>query len=111
MKINYNDQRLIPFIGGLAIGGLGGAAFNQNHQNYMQYPVYYPNYYYQYPIYYQYPNPQVNIYNPVVQEEIEEGVPLEFANANPNLYRTKSEDYLKYKDVPEMESSFRSDMI
>ena len=44
-----NDKRLIPFIGGLAIGGLGGAAFNRyNYMPYYQYPVY------QYPYYYPY---------------------------------------------------------
>ena len=48
-----NDKRLIPFIGGLAIGGLGGAALNKNnYMPYYQYPVY------QYPYYTYYPYQQ-----------------------------------------------------
>ena len=52
-----NEQRLIPFLGGLAIGGLGGAIVDNNRYNYINQ---YPNYYNPYP-YYQYnyyPQPQ-----------------------------------------------------
>lgn len=57
----YKDQRLIPFIGGLAIGGLSGAAFNKNQYygspqaypyptQYNYYPTpYYPAQYNYYP--------------------------------------------------------------
>lgn len=52
-----NDKRLIPFIGGLAIGGLGGAAFNRyNYMPYYQYPVYQYPYYYPYQQQTYYPN-------------------------------------------------------
>lgn len=53
----YNNQRLVPFLGGLAIGGLSGVAFNNNGNKYpyYQYPQYYPNYQYQYPMQYSYP--------------------------------------------------------
>jgi len=48
-----NDQRLISFLGGLAIGGIGGAAFNNNRYPYYGTTYYYPPYYqnYQYPVY------------------------------------------------------------
>ncbi len=116
MKVNYNEQRLIPFIGGLALGGLGSSVINHQNMNYNYYPQPYP-YAYSYPIYYQYPviyqtnpNPQVNIYNPYVNktslETQDQSIPLEFEY---NEYRNT--DYLKQKDVPEMENYFRSDMI
>lgn len=50
------DQRLIPFLGGLVLGGVGGAAFDNKYQNYNYGYNYYPPYnnvYNQYPIYYQ----------------------------------------------------------
>ncbi len=50
-----NDERIIPFLGGAIIGGLGGAAIANNqgysgyYQPYYQQPVYYyPNGYYYY---------------------------------------------------------------
>ena len=54
-----NEQRLIPFLGGAIIGGIGGAAISNNqgygnyYQSYYPYPVYYyPSYYSPYPMYY-----------------------------------------------------------
>ena len=52
------DQRLIPFLGGLAIGGIGGAIFDNNR--------YYP---YQYPTNYYYPYQQYNSYYPLPQNQ------------------------------------------
>lgn len=46
------DQRLIPFLGGLVLGGVGGAAFDNKFQGYNYYPPY-SNVYNQYPTYYQ----------------------------------------------------------
>ena len=57
-----NDQRLIPFLGGLIVGGIGGAAFD-NKQPYYGYNYPYNNIYYQYPTYY-YPNNQLPINSP-----------------------------------------------
>ena len=58
-----NDQRLIPFLGGLAIGGIGGSIIDNNKINYAPYPYYvypYPQYNYYPTMYnYQYP-PLVN---------------------------------------------------
>lgn len=55
-----NDQRLIPFLGGLAIGGIGGAAFNNNRYPYYGYNYYQPYYTpYPYTNNYYYPNTQV----------------------------------------------------
>ena len=54
-----NEGRIIPFLGGAIIGGLGGAAIANNNQ-YGYYPqqVYYPPQGYYYPMngYYYYPN-------------------------------------------------------
>ena len=46
------DQRLIPFLGGLIVGGVGGSMVNNN-LPYYNYPPYYSNY--QYPTYNYYP--------------------------------------------------------
>ena len=52
-----NNERLVPFIGGLIVGGIGGAAVNSSKINgpiptYPAYPTYYPyppqQYYYPY---------------------------------------------------------------
>ena len=50
---NHLDERIIPFLGGAIIGGLGGAAI-ANNQGY-NYGGYYAPYYYAQPVYY-YPN-------------------------------------------------------
>lgn len=65
---NVNEERLIPFLGGALIGGLGGAAIanNQGYYGgayytpyYQPYGYYYPaNYYYSYPVNTYYPYPQ-----------------------------------------------------
>lgn len=57
-----NDQRLIPFLGGLVIGGVGGAAAEGNKQYYNN--SYYPPYYYNQPYYNNYPYQQYNNYYP-----------------------------------------------
>ena len=49
------DQRLIPFLGGLIVGGVGGSLID-NKNPYNNYPPYYSNY--QYPAYNYYPSYQ-----------------------------------------------------
>ena len=49
------DQRLIPFLGGLAIGGIGGQIIDNNRINYGYYPNPYPYYNNVYPQYNYYP--------------------------------------------------------
>ena len=116
-NINPNDQRLFPFVGGLVLGGVTGAAFSNNRFNQPYYyypmyypPVYYPNYNYQLATANQ---PQVNIYNPYITDKIvyEESTPLIFENSTTNQRSIqKANDYLSLKDVPVM-SNYRSDML
>lgn len=54
-----NDQRIIPFLGGAILGGLGGAAIANNNQQYGYYYPYQGAYYYPMNGYYY---PQVNYY-------------------------------------------------
>lgn len=54
-----NDTRLIPFLGGAIIGGIGGAAISNN-QGYNSYYPYYPQPVYYYTPYY---NPYPMNYN------------------------------------------------
>ena len=57
--LQQNNERLIPFLGGAIIGGIGGAALsnNQGYSNGPYYPYYYqpvyyyPSGYYPYPVY------------------------------------------------------------
>lgn len=52
-----NEERLFPFLGGLVIGGIGGASFETNkfgRPNYY-YPTNYGYYYYPQQVSYQYP--------------------------------------------------------
>ena len=59
----YNQRSLlIPFIGGVLIGGLGGYVLSKPNPTYY-YPTYYPYQYYQYP-YGTYSYPQNGNYNP-----------------------------------------------
>lgn len=57
--IKTSEDRLIPFLGGAIIGGLGGAAIanNQGYYGGGYYPYYQPVYYYPYS-YYSYPTYQ-----------------------------------------------------
>ena len=64
----YKDQRLIPFLGGLAIGGIGGSIIDNRYNYANQYPYYYNPYpyqqynYYPQPQYYQQYNPNMISY-------------------------------------------------
>lgn len=66
--VTNDEQRLIPFIGGALIGGLGGAAIASNRYQPMgyYYPTYYyptyPTYYYPYATYYGYPGSMGGFY-------------------------------------------------
>jgi len=57
---NSGDERLIPFLGGALIGGLGGAAIANNQQ---YYGGYYAPYYYTQPVNYGYYYPYGYYYN------------------------------------------------
>lgn len=84
-----NDKRLIPFIGGLAIGGLGGAALNKNnYMPYYQYPVY------QYPYYTYYPYQQTYYPNFNQQNMM----------TYPNLYQNNVSSAKIMGDVPSVVS-------
>ena len=62
---HHHDERLIPFLGGAIIGGIGGAAI-ANNQGY-NYGGYYTPYYYPQPVYY-YPGYYYNGY-PSIQTQ------------------------------------------
>lgn len=105
-----NDERLVPFVGGLIIGGIGGAAFDGFNKN--QYPMNYPNQGYVYPVYYyptQYPyytattgNPQVNIYNPYITNTDE---PIKIIDTETPLTFTRRNEITK--DVPKYYKNYK----
>ncbi len=75
-----NDDRLIPFLGGLVIGGVGGAAVENN-----KYPYYNNGYFNQQP-YYNYPPQQFYNYNPYAY--------------NTQILPTNSMQYPQYNNIP-----------
>ena len=120
-NIDPNDQRLFPFVGGLVLGGVTGAAFSNNRFNqpyYYPYPIYptYPMYYYPQNITPGVTNPQqVNIYNPYITDKIiyEDPIPLVFQDSNSKndlRVEQKNNDFTTLKDVPIM-TEYRCDML
>ncbi|MCI5744824.1 MAG: hypothetical protein MR270_00875 [Erysipelotrichaceae bacterium] len=95
----YEDQRLIPFLGGLIVGGAAGTAFDNKNMPYYQQPY---NYNYPYPYYannYNYISPYVNqgygyyYYNePIISSSNKAGKiineqPIDVSLYNNQLYR------------------------
>lgn len=105
-RINRNDNRLFPFVGGLVLGGVTGAAIGNSRPNYnpyYNYPYYYQNPYY-YPNYIYNQNmtpPQVNIYNPYVADKViyEDPTPLILTQDDRNI---SNKSYESIKNVPIM---------
>ena len=88
-----NDQRLFPFLGGLVLGGVGGAFAEGNKMNYNNYP-----YYYQQPYnnYYQYPVNNYNYY------------PYAY---NQHTLPVNSTQYPQYNNMPYNQYQFNTDII
>ena len=114
--VSPNDQRLFPFVGGLVLGGVTGAAFSNNrpyytnnYPMYYQTPYYYPNYYYNQTT--SLP-PQVNIYNPYVADKViyEDPSPLVFESETRNQSSGSNNSFESIKNVPIM-NQYRSDML
>lgn len=116
--VNPNDQRLFPFVGGLVLGGVTGAAFSNRPYYYPTYgypgqPYYYNNIYPTYAYTQQNMPPQVNIYNPYIADKViyEDPTPLTMESVFLNDSRNESKsDFSSIKDVPKMQS-YRSDML
>jgi len=105
-----NNQRLIPFLGGLVLGGVGGAAFDNRYPNYSYGYNYYPPYYVynQYPTYY-YPaqqpisTPAVAQYNMSFNPyQSDTMTPMKVINENPTsiLYSSSERNINSLSHVP-----------
>ena len=95
-----NDQRLIPFLGGLVIGGAAGSNASKYPQYYNNYPpTYYPMYYNNQPYYYPNQYVQPSPINKTYYTYNEYPIGVETTSDNNNMYQQRSNIDLSYVPI------------